>query len=52
MRELEMEKKYLITQLAILTQWFFPIPKELEDLIVEEYRNKSTNYPAADGILD
>jgi aspartate aminotransferase len=30
----------------------FPIPKELEDLIVEEYRNKSTNYPAADGILD
>jgi aspartate aminotransferase len=30
----------------------FPIPKELEDLIIEEYRIGSTNYPAADGILD
>jgi len=30
----------------------FPIPKELEDLIVEEYRNGSTNYPPADGLLN
>ncbi|MBX2932349.1 MAG: pyridoxal phosphate-dependent aminotransferase [Chitinophagaceae bacterium] len=30
----------------------FPIPKLLEDLIVEEYRNRSTNYPAAEGIVD
>lgn len=30
----------------------FPIPKQLEDLIVEAYRNRSTNYPAAEGILD
>ncbi len=30
----------------------FPIPKELEDLIVEEYRNGSTSYPPADGVLD
>jgi aspartate aminotransferase len=30
----------------------FPIPQELEDLIVESYRNHNTNYPPADGILD
>lgn len=30
----------------------FPIPKELEELIVEEYKNGSTSYPAAEGILD
>lgn len=30
----------------------FPIPKELEDLIVESYRNKYTSYPPADGVLD
>ncbi|MCZ2222911.1 MAG: pyridoxal phosphate-dependent aminotransferase [Chitinophagales bacterium] len=30
----------------------FPIPKLLEDLIVEEYKNGSTNYPTAEGILD
>lgn len=30
----------------------FPIPKELEDLIVEEYRKGSTSYPPADGVLD
>ena len=30
----------------------FPIPKELEDDIVEAYRNHFTNYPAAEGNLD
>ncbi len=30
----------------------FPIPKELEDLIVEAYRKHFTNYPAAEGNLD
>ncbi len=30
----------------------FPIPKLLEELIVEEYKNGSTNYPAAEGVLD
>lgn len=30
----------------------FPIPKELEDLIVEAYRQHFTNYPAAEGNLD
>lgn len=30
----------------------FPIPKELEDAIVEAYRNHFTNYPAAEGNLD
>jgi aspartate aminotransferase len=30
----------------------FPIPKELEDAIVEAYRKHFTNYPAADGNLD
>src|ERR1700712_4665884 len=30
----------------------FPIPKELEDEIVEAYRNHFTNYPAAEGNLD
>ncbi|RYY62870.1 MAG: aminotransferase class I/II-fold pyridoxal phosphate-dependent enzyme [Chitinophagaceae bacterium] len=30
----------------------FPIPKELEDLIVEAYREHFTNYPAAEGNLD
>ena len=30
----------------------FPIPQELEDAIVEAYRNKRTNYPAGDGILE
>jgi len=30
----------------------FPIPQELEDLIVDAYRNHHTNYPAADGILE
>jgi aspartate aminotransferase len=29
----------------------FPIPKELENEIVEAYRNKFTTYPPADGIL-
>ena len=28
----------------------FPIPKLLEDLIIEAYRNHETNYPPADGI--
>ncbi|HWB24229.1 MAG TPA: aminotransferase class I/II-fold pyridoxal phosphate-dependent enzyme [Chitinophagaceae bacterium] len=30
----------------------FPIPKELEDLIVESYRNNYTNYPPGDGLLE
>ncbi len=30
----------------------FPIPKGLEDAIVEAYRNHFTNYPAAEGNLD
>jgi aspartate aminotransferase len=30
----------------------FPIPKELEDEIVKAYRNNSTNYPPADGLLE
>ena len=30
----------------------FPIPKELEDLIVDAYRHHFTNYPAAEGNLD
>jgi len=30
----------------------FPIPKELEDAIVEAYRNHFTNYPASEGNLD
>ncbi len=30
----------------------FPIPKELEDGIVEAYRRHFTNYPAAEGNLD
>ena len=30
----------------------FPIPKELEDLVVQSYREHHTNYPAADGIID
>lgn len=30
----------------------FPIPKELEDAIVEAYRKHFTNYPASEGNLD
>src|SRR5204863_8313199 len=30
----------------------FPIPKELEDAIVDAYRKHFTNYPAAEGTLD
>ncbi len=30
----------------------FPIPKELEDAIIEAYRKHFTNYPAAEGNLD
>ena len=30
----------------------FPIPKALEDAIVEAYRNHFTNYPAAEGNID
>jgi aspartate aminotransferase len=30
----------------------FPIPKEMEDAIVEAYRNHFTNYPTAEGNLD
>jgi aspartate aminotransferase len=30
----------------------FPIPKELEDEIIQAYKNHYTNYPPADGILE
>ncbi len=30
----------------------FPIPKALEELIIESYKNHHTNYPAAEGLLD
>ena len=30
----------------------FPIPQELEDLIIESYQQKNTNYPAGDGVLE
>ena len=30
----------------------FPIPRELEDAVVDAYRNHFTNYPAAEGNLD
>jgi len=30
----------------------FPIPKELEDLIIQSYQQKNTNYPAGDGVLE
>src|SRR5215468_5227575 len=30
----------------------FPIPKELEDAIIDAYRRHFTNYPAAEGNLD
>ncbi len=30
----------------------FPIPAELEKLIIESYQQHNTNYPAAEGVLD
>ena len=30
----------------------FPIPLELENLIIDAYRKHYTNYPAADGIVE
>lgn len=30
----------------------FPIPKELEEEIIKAYRNRATNYPPADGLLE
>jgi aspartate aminotransferase len=30
----------------------FPIPAELEALIIESYRQRNTSYPAAEGVLD
>ena len=30
----------------------FPIPQEFEDFIVQEYRQKSTSYPPADGVAE
>ena len=30
----------------------FPIPKELEELIIQSYQERHTNYPAAEGNLD
>lgn len=32
--------------------YIFPIPVELEQLIIESYQNHNTNYPAAEGILE
>jgi aspartate aminotransferase len=32
--------------------FIFPIPKELEDAIIDAYRKHFTNYPAAEGNLD
>lgn len=31
---------------------YFPIPQELEEYIIEAYKNKQTNYPAANGIIE
>lgn len=31
---------------------YFPIPQELEEYIIEAYKNKQTNYPAANGIAE
>jgi aspartate aminotransferase len=30
----------------------FPIPQELEDLIIQSYREHNTNYPPGDGVLE
>lgn len=30
----------------------FPIPSELESLIIESYQQRNTSYPAAEGVLD
>jgi aspartate aminotransferase len=30
----------------------FPIPAELEELIIESYQQRNTSYPAAEGVLD
>jgi aspartate aminotransferase len=30
----------------------FPIPAELEELIIKSYRQRNTSYPAAEGVLD
>src|SRR5215217_2057841 len=30
----------------------FPIPKELEDAIIDSYKSHYTNYPPADGIVE
>jgi len=30
----------------------FPIPMELEELIIDSYRQKNTNYPAGDGVIE
>ena len=30
----------------------FPIPAELEKLIIESYQQRNTSYPAAEGVLD
>ena len=43
---------FIILQLVILIPTIFPIPKELENEIVEAYREHFTNYPAAEGNLD
>src|SRR5690606_21251798 len=31
---------------------FFPIPAELKNYIIDEYKNDQTNYPPADGVLE
>jgi aspartate aminotransferase len=48
--ELETEKKYIILLSATSTPKIFPIPKELENEIIEAYKNNYTNYPPADGL--
>ncbi len=45
-------KRSIISRWVISIPPIFPIPKALEDGIVEAYREHFTNYPAAEGNLD
>lgn len=45
------EKIYNFT-IGDFDPFVFPIPKELEELIIDAYRHHFTNYPPADGILE
>jgi aspartate aminotransferase len=47
-----LEKKFTILLLEILILKIFPIPVELEKLIIESYQAGNTSYPAAEGVLD